>query len=155
MKITPEAVQEALDELERRGAVRRTGEIRGGKPVYVATEKSMAEWKEEQEQTKRMREACPPPDDYIGRRLYMLEMWAELAEHYGVEIQPNEIERHIALTLERQPDGKWVDSYMPLTDAGEELAWHYEEERRQQKLAEAEGREFPLRAWTWKLTSQQ
>jgi hypothetical protein len=155
-------MQVMFEELERRGQIRKTGEYRNGRPVYVPT----AERKEGQndleeirnlvrvlmDETEQMRKANPPPDDYIGRRLYHLEMFAELAEHYGVAIPPSEIERHIELTFERRPDGKWFDGYKPLTDAGAELSEHYEEERRQRKLAEAEGRVFPTRAWTWKLT---
>lgn len=34
---SPAEIQEAMAELEAKGLIRRTGEIRDGRPVYVAT----------------------------------------------------------------------------------------------------------------------
>jgi hypothetical protein len=165
-KFPPGYIQELFEELERRGEIRKTGEYREGRPVYVPTAKRAEEQDDLEEiidlvkaltaeRTEQMQKANPIPDDYIGRRLYILEMLAEMAEHYDIPISPNEIEKHVKLGLERLPDGKWDDACAPLTDAGAALMEAYEEERRQRDLAEAQGRKIATRPGRGKLKSRQ
>ena len=104
-----------------------------GRPSMSLTEKGKERAKSEAIGPRRCK-GHPIPDDYAGRRLYVLEMLAEIAEHYESRSRRLRSSSMSSSGSSGCPTGRGP-SCCPLTEAGEELMDAYKEERQ----AEAEG----------------
>jgi hypothetical protein len=90
------------------------------------------------------------PKDPVEFRRYIMEMLAEMIEHYGVPIPISKIEDHVRIELEPAPGGKFVTHYRARTGAGEALLERMNEEERYIDEELAAGRDPVQRDWTRK-----
>jgi hypothetical protein len=92
------------------------------------------------------------PNDPAELHQYVLEMLAEMIEHYGVPIPITNIEAHVRIKVDPR---RRTLHYKALTSAGEELLECIDGESSYYNAEVAAGREPVQREWTWKLITRQ
>ena len=93
------------------------------------------------------------PDTKPELHLFLCEMLAEMAEHYGIPVEATEIERHVRISLKRRAGRPpWRIRLEALSKEGELLLEASEQEDRHLDEMEAKGETPITRPWTWKLT---